>query len=97
MSDDDGTELFVRDLGSGDPIVFLYGWPLGHRMFESQYHHLLAENFRCIGIDHCGYGKSDKPAGDYGYDRFADDLKGVLDASSFRTSLSRSFRWTAAS
>jgi pimeloyl-ACP methyl ester carboxylesterase len=31
---DDGTELFVRDLGSGDPIVFVHGWPLNHRMFE---------------------------------------------------------------
>ncbi|MFC4989874.1 alpha/beta fold hydrolase [Saliphagus infecundisoli] len=77
---DDGTELYVSDLGSGDPIVFLHGWPLSHRMFEYQYHDLLEEGFRCIGIDLRGYGNSDKPAGEYSYDRFADDVKAVLDA-----------------
>ncbi|EJN58979.1 alpha/beta fold hydrolase [Halogranum rubrum] len=76
---EDGTEIFVRDMGEGDPIVFLHGWPLSHRMFEYQYHYLLDEGFRCIGIDHRGYGESDKPYGDYSYDRFADDLKAVLD------------------
>jgi pimeloyl-ACP methyl ester carboxylesterase len=76
---EDGVEVFVRDLGEGDPIVFLHGWPLSHRMFEYQYHHLLAEGFRCIGIDHRGYGESDKPYGGYDYDRFADDLKAVLE------------------
>jgi non-heme chloroperoxidase len=76
---EDGVEVFVRDLGDGNPIVFLHGWPLSHRMFEYQYHHLLDEGFRCIGIDHRGYGESDKPYGTYDYDRFADDLKVVLD------------------
>lgn len=80
VSTDDGTELFVRDLGSGAPIVFLHGWPLDHRMFEYQYHHLLEEGFRCIGLDLRGYGESEKPAGEYGYDRFTDDVKAVLDA-----------------
>ncbi|ELY60005.1 alpha/beta fold hydrolase [Natronococcus jeotgali] len=76
---EDDTEVFVRDLGAGDPIVFLHGWPLNHRMFEYQYHRLLDEGFRCVGIDLRGYGKSDKPYGDYGYDRFADDVRAVLD------------------
>jgi pimeloyl-ACP methyl ester carboxylesterase len=76
---EDDVELFVRDMGEGDPIVFLHGWPLSHRMFEYQYHHLLDESFRCIGIDHRGYGESDKPYGGYSYDRFADDVKAVLD------------------
>lgn len=76
---EDETAIFVRDLGTGDPIVFLHGWPLTHRMFEYQFHHLLEEGFRCIGIDLRGYGKSDKPYGDYSYDRFADDVRGVLD------------------
>ncbi|WP_227380553.1 alpha/beta fold hydrolase [Haladaptatus halobius] len=72
-------DVFVRDLGAGDPIVFLHGWPLNHRMFEYQFHHLLEEGFRCIGIDLRGYGESDKPYGDYSYDRFADDVRAVLD------------------
>lgn len=77
---DDGTELFVRDFGSGDPIVFVHGWPLNHRMFEYQFEALADEGYRCIGIDLRGYGKSEKPHGEYSYDRFADDLKNVLEA-----------------
>ncbi|ELZ20768.1 arylesterase [Haloterrigena salina JCM 13891] len=76
---EDGVNVFARDLGEGDPIVFLHGWPLNHRMFEYQYTHLLDEGFRCIGIDLRGYGKSEKPYGDYSYDRFADDVRAVLD------------------
>ncbi|SEH15726.1 Pimeloyl-ACP methyl ester carboxylesterase [Natronorubrum sediminis] len=76
---EDGVEVFVRDMGMGDPIVFLHGWPLDHRMFEYQYQYLLDEGFRCIGIDLRGFGESDKPYGDYSYDRFADDVRAVLD------------------
>ncbi|RKD97525.1 alpha/beta fold hydrolase [Halopiger aswanensis] len=76
---EDGADVFVRDLGEGDPIVFLHGWPLNHRMFEYQFTHLLEAGFRCIGIDLRGYGKSAKPYGDYSYDRFADDVRAVLD------------------
>lgn len=77
---DDGTEVFVRDMGSGDPIVFVHGWPLNHRMFEYQYEDLLDAGYRCIGVDLRGYGQSDKPYGEYSYDRFADDLKSVFEA-----------------
>jgi len=76
----DGVELHVHDIGTGDPIVFVHGWPLDHRMFESQYPHLLDEGMRCIGIDLRGFGESDKPYGEYGYDTFADDVKAVLEA-----------------
>ena len=76
---DDGTEVFVRDMGSGDPIVFVHGWPLNHRMFEYQYEDLLDAGHRCIGVDLRGYGQSDKPYGEYSYDRFADDLKNVFE------------------
>jgi len=75
---EDDVEAFVHDVGDGDPIVFLYGWPLSHRMFKHQFHHLPDEGFRCVGIDHRGYGESEEPYGDYGYDRFADDVKAVL-------------------
>lgn len=75
----DGVELHVHDIGEGEPIVFVHGWPLTHRMFESQYPHLLDEGFRCIGVDLRGFGESDKPYGEYGYDTFADDLKTVLE------------------
>lgn len=77
---DDGTELFIRDVGAGDPIVLVHGWPVDHRMFEYQYEGLLDAGYRCLGVDLRGFGKSDKPYGDYSYDRFADDLKSVFEA-----------------
>jgi pimeloyl-ACP methyl ester carboxylesterase len=77
---DDGTELFVRDWGSGEPIVFVHGWPLNHRMFEYQFTRLAEEGYRCLGLDLRGYGHSQKPRGEYSYDRFADDLKAVFEA-----------------
>lgn len=77
---DDGTELFVQDWGSGDPIVFVHGWPLNHRMFEHQFTRLAREGYRCLGLDLRGYGRSEKPWSDYDYDRFADDLKAVFEA-----------------
>lgn len=76
---EDDVELFVRDWGEGEPIVFLHGWPVSHRMYEYQFTALVEEGFRCIGVDLRGYGQSDKPWGDYGYDTFADDVHAVLD------------------
>lgn len=75
-----GVKLFVQDWGSGKPIVFIHGWPLSHEMFEYQLTYLAVHGYRCIGIDLRGYGKSDKPWGDYSFDVMADDVKQVLEA-----------------
>ncbi len=72
--------LYVEDVGEGQPIVFIHGWPVNHKMFEYQFSQLPKHGFRCIGIDLRGYGKSDKPWCDYTYDQYADDIKKVLDA-----------------
>ncbi|GAB1542265.1 alpha/beta hydrolase [Scytonema sp. NUACC21] len=74
-----GVKVFVNDWGTGTPIVFIHGWPLNHQMFEYQFTQLLKHGYRCIGIDLRGYGKSDKPWGNYNYDVFADDIKKVLE------------------
>lgn len=73
-------KLYVEDVGSGKPVVFIHGWPVNHKMFEYQFSELPKHGYRCIGIDLRGYGKSDKPWCDYTYDQFADDIKKVLDA-----------------
>lgn len=70
--------LFFRDWGNGQPILFVHGWPYSHEMFEYQFIEL-AERYRCIGIDLRGYGKSDKPWGDYSFDSMADDIKKVIE------------------
>ncbi len=72
--------VFVRDWGTGKPIVFVHGWPYSQEIFEYQYLPLLEHGYRCIGIDLRGYGKSDQPYGEYNFDVFADDLHQVFEA-----------------
>ncbi|MCP6683499.1 alpha/beta fold hydrolase [Bacillus nakamurai] len=75
---EENVSLFVEDIGQGQPIVFLHGWPLCHNMFEYQMNELPKKGFRCIGIDFRGYGQSDKPFEGYDYDTMADDVKAVI-------------------
>lgn len=71
--------LHLTDAGEGQPIVLIHGWPLSDEMYEYQYNDLVNKNFRVIGITLRGFGKSDKPFGDYHYDIHALDIKRVLD------------------
>lgn len=72
--------LHVTDVGEGRPMVLLHGWPLSDEMFEYQYHELVEQGFRVIGISLRGFGLSDKPFGSHGYDVHALDVKRVLNA-----------------
>jgi len=72
-------KLHVTDLGEGQPIVLIHGWPLNDAMYEYQYQYLVKKGFRVIGISLRGFGKSDRPYGKYNFDVFSDDIKVVLD------------------
>lgn len=74
-----GVKLHVTDLGEGQPIVLIHGWPLSDAMYEYQYQYLSRKGFRVIGITLRGFGKSDKPYGRYDFDVFSDDIKVVLE------------------
>lgn len=78
-------KVYVEDLNpkAKQTIVFLHGWPANLNLFEYQYNQLACQ-FRCIGIDTRGFGKSDKPIHGYGYDRLADDVRCVIDALGLR-------------
>lgn len=71
--------LHITDAGEGRSIVLIHGWPLSDEMYEYQYNDLINKNFRVIGITLRGFGKSDKPYGEYNYDVHASDIKAVLD------------------
>jgi pimeloyl-ACP methyl ester carboxylesterase len=75
---ENNVRLHITDAGEGRPIVLLHGWPLSDEMFEYQYNELINNNFRVIGITLRGFGKSDKPWGDYGYNTHVLDIKKVL-------------------
>jgi len=72
-------KLHVIDLGEGQPVVLIHGWPLNNAMYEYQYQYLVEKGFRVIGISLRGFGKSDRPFGKYDFDTFSDDIKVVLE------------------
>ncbi|TCI22446.1 alpha/beta hydrolase [Exiguobacterium sp. SL-10] len=75
----DGTNIFVEDVGTGDAVVFLHGWPANNNMFEYQKNALLEAGYRYVGIDYRGYGKSDAPATGYDYATMASDVHMVVN------------------
>lgn len=72
-------KLFYEDLGNGDPIIFISGWPLTHQMWEYQMTPLREQGYRCIAYDRRGFGKSDQSLNNYDYNVLADDLKNLID------------------
>lgn len=72
-------KLHVTDLGEGQPIVLIHGWPLNDAMYEYQYQYFVQKGFRVIGISLRGFGKSDRPYGKYDFNVFSDDIKVVLE------------------
>src|SRR5215213_7783741 len=71
-------DLYFEDLGSGDPVVLLSGWPLDSRSWEPQVHPLLQAGHRVIAYDRRGFGRSSRPSTGYDFDTLAADLGTVL-------------------
>ena len=67
-------ELYYEDLGTGQPVVLIHGWPLSGRSWEKQVPVLLEAGYRVITYDRRGFGDSSKPTFGYDYDTFAEDL-----------------------
>jgi non-heme chloroperoxidase len=76
-----GKEVYIHyeDLGAGQPVLLIHGWPLSLDMWEYQVAELLANGHRVISYDRRGFGKSSRPAAGYDYDTLADDLKALMD------------------
>ena len=70
----DGTKLFYKDWGEGQPIVFSHGWPLNADAWEDQMMFLASHGYRCIAHDRRGHGRSDQPWKGTDMDTYADDL-----------------------
>ena len=85
------TELYYQDLGQGQPVVMIHGWPLSHRMWEGQVNALTAAGFRCVAYDRRGFGESGQPAGGYDYDTFASDLNDLMTGLDLRNAVLAGF------
>ncbi|SPD67623.1 Non-heme chloroperoxidase (plasmid) [Cupriavidus taiwanensis] len=70
----DGVDIFYKDWGSGQPIVFSHGWPLSADDWDAQMMFFLNHGFRVIAHDRRGHGRSTQIAGGHDMDHYADDL-----------------------
>lgn len=70
----DGTKLFYKDWGTGEPVVFSHGWPLNGDAFEDQMFYLALKGFRVIAHDRRGHGRSTESYENNTLDQYADDL-----------------------
>lgn len=70
----DGTEIYYKDWGSGQPIVFSHGWPLSADDWDTQMMFFLNHGDRVIAHDRRGHGRSSQPSDGHDMDYYADDL-----------------------
>jgi non-heme chloroperoxidase len=76
----DGTQIYYKDWGSGQPVVFSHGWPLSADAWEDQMLFLGARGYRCIAHDRRGHGRSSQPWNGNDMDTYADDLAELVEA-----------------
>jgi non-heme chloroperoxidase len=76
----DGTQIYYKDWGTGQPIVFSHGWPLTADAWEAQMFFLASHGYRCIAHDRRGHGRSSQPWDGNDMDTYADDLQELFEA-----------------
>jgi non-heme chloroperoxidase len=79
ITTNDGTQIYYKDWGNGQPVVFSHGWPLSADAFEDQMIFLGQRGFRCIAHDRRGHGRSSQPWNGNDMDTYADDLAALVE------------------
>ncbi len=74
----DNTKLYVKDWGTGRPVILIHGWPLSADSWDDQAMAIADAGMRAIAYDRRGFGRSDQPWDGYNYDTLADDLAAVI-------------------
>lgn len=75
----DGTKLYVKQWGTGRPVILIHGWPLSADSWDDQAMAIADAGFKAISYDRRGFGRSSQPWTGYDYDTLADDLAAVIE------------------
>jgi len=75
----DGTQIYFKDWGEGQAVVFSHGWPLNADSWDAQMQFLAAKGYRCLAHDRRGHGRSSQPWNGNDMDTYADDLSELIE------------------
>ena len=83
----DGMNMYYKDWGTGQPIVFNHGWPLSADAFEDQMFFMASNGYRCVAVDRRGHGRSDQTWDGNDMDTYADDLNQLIEKLDLRDAI----------